>query len=265
MSWFDTHCHLHTFLHGQELETILERAEDANVSKMVTVGTSPEDWKDYEQLAQQYPERVYYSVGLHPGFVDENWKYQLLSIRNYWNNKIIPVALGEIGLDYFRLPKNRVEAEKTIFFQKEAFRAQLVLAKELACPVIIHSRSAFYDCVAEIDQSGVDWSKVVFHCFSEGVTEIRELTERGGNASFTGIVTFRKNYQLHEAIKVLGINDLMIETDCPYLTPEPYRGNRNEPALLIETGKFLAEFLCESVTKLMDATYCKSKSFYGII
>jgi len=265
MSWFDTHCHLQSFTKTEELETILERAEQVGVNKMVTVGTCSEDWKDYEQIAKQYPGFVYYSAGLHPGYVDANWKFQLLGLRNFWNNKISPVALGEIGLDYFRLPKDRAEAEKIIFFQKEAFRSQLNLARELACPEIIHSRSAFYDCVSEIDRSGVDWNKVVFHCFSEGVTEIRELTERGGYASFTGILTFRKNDQLREAIKILGIDNLMLETDSPYLTPEPYRGKRNEPALLVEIGKFLTDFLCESESKIMELTYNNSKSFFGVI
>ena len=123
---------------------------------MVTVGTCPKDWKVYEKLAQEYTERVYYSVGLHPGYVDENWMDELLSIRNFWKNDHTPVALGEIGLDYFRLPKDRAEAEKTIYFQKEAFRSQLKIARDLDCPVIIHSRSAFNDCIAEVDQSGVD-------------------------------------------------------------------------------------------------------------
>ena len=118
MSWFDTHCHLQTFLQGQELEAILKRAEEAGVTKMVTVGTCPKDWKVYEKLAQEYTERVYYSVGLHPGYVDENWMDELLSIRNFWKNDHTPVALGESGLDYFRLPKDRAEAEKTIYFQK---------------------------------------------------------------------------------------------------------------------------------------------------
>jgi len=265
MSWFDTHCHLQSFLKTEELEAVLERTEQAGVHKMVTVGTSPEDWDDYQILSERNPDRINYSAGLHPGYVDQNWEAKLSGLSGCWGKAKDPVALGEIGLDYFRLPKDQREAEKIIFWQKEAFRKQLGLARELNCPVIIHSRSAFDDCVAEIDQSGVDWSKVVFHCFSEGVIEIRKLMERGANVSFTGILTFRKSYQLREAIKVLGINDLMIETDSPYLAPEPYRGNRNEPALLIETGKFLAEFLCVSESKLMDLTYYKSKSFYGII
>ena len=217
MSWFDTHCHLQTFLQGQELEAILKRAEEAGVTKMVTVGTCPKDWKVYEKLAQEYTERVYYSVGLHPGYVDENWMDELLSIRNFWKNDHTPVALGEIGLDYFRLPKDRAEAEKTIYFQKEAFRSQLKIARDLDCPVIIHSRSAFNDCIAEVDQSGVDWKRVVFHCFSEGVAEIRKLIERGGCASFTGILTFRKNYQVREVIKIQGIDNLLLETDSPTL------------------------------------------------
>ena len=261
MSWFDTHCHLQTFLQKQELEQVLQRAEDAGVEKMVTVGTSKEDWTDYGDIAQRYPEKIYFSAGLHPGYVDENWAEQISGLKKCWDRTSAPVALGEIGLDYFRLPKDEKKAEKIIFWQKEAFRAQLHLAKELAAPIIIHSRCAFDDCVSEIDQSGVDWERVVFHCFSEGINEISQLIERGGRASFTGIITFPKNDALLEAVKYQGVENLMIETDCPYLSPVPYRGKRNEPAYLPEIGKFADSLLSQ---KIQTKCWENSVSFYKI-
>lgn len=261
MSWFDTHCHLQNFLHKLELEAVLQRAEDAGVHKMVTVGTSPQDWADYRHLAQIYRERVYYSAGLHPGYVDAGWAKEISGLKEYWTNEEAPVALGEIGLDYFRLPKDQEKAEKIIFWQKEAFREQLTMARDLDCPVIIHSRSAFDDCVSEIDRSGIKWERVVFHCFTEGVREVRQLMERGGRASFTGIVTFPKNERLLEAVKHQGVDRLMIETDSPYLAPVPYRGKTNEPARLDLIGKFLNDLFSQSVEA---KTWESSLQFYRI-
>jgi len=110
MSWLDTHCHLQSFLRNHELESVLERAQERGVEKMVTVGTSPEDWADYQQLAQSYPNQIYYSAGLHPGYVDENWHEKVQGLENFWKGMTMPVALGEIGLDYFRLPKCNSDA-----------------------------------------------------------------------------------------------------------------------------------------------------------
>ena len=140
MSWFDTHCHLQTFLQGQELEAILKRAEEAGVTKMVTVGTCPKDWKVYEKLAQEYTERVYYSVGLHPGYVDENWMDELLSIRNFWKMIIHQLPSVKLGLITFAYLKIGQRQRRQSIFKKEAFRSQLKIARDLDCPVIIHSR-----------------------------------------------------------------------------------------------------------------------------
>ena len=250
MSWFDTHCHLQTFLRKKELEPVLQRAEDGGVKRMVTIGTSADDWEDYQTIAQQFPHRIDYSAGLHPGYVDQDWEGQLSGLENYWGSEKAPTALGEIGLDYFRLPKDGEQAEKIIFWQKEALRKQLGIARKLACPVIIHSRSAFDDCVREIDHSGVDWKKVVFHCFTEGVGEISQLIERGGRASFTGIITFPKNEKLLEAVKYQGLERLMIETDSPYLAPVPHRGKRNEPSFISQIGDFLGDMFGQSIEQI---------------
>ena len=137
-------------------------------------------------------------------------------------------------------------------------------ARRIDCPVIIHSRSAFNDSVKEIDQSGVNWERVVFHCFSEGKEEIKQLMERGGRASFTGILTFPKNEKLWEAVKFQGLEKLMLETDSPYLAPVPYRGKRNEPAHLVAIGICLANLLECSESVVKHSLWENSQKFYDL-
>lgn len=261
MSWFDTHCHLQSFHKKGELESVLQRADEAGVSRMVTVGTSPEDWADYLELSIKYCGKIDYSVGLHPGYVDANWADHISSLPTFWESNKSPVALGEIGLDYFRLPKEPELAEQIINWQKEALRRQLLWARQFDCPIIIHSRAAFDDCVEEIDRSGVNWERVVFHCFTEGVAQIKKLIERGGRASFTGILTFPKNDQLWEAVKYQGVEKLMLETDSPYLAPVPHRGKRNEPAFINKVGEYACNLLNVDA---VDKIWANSMNFYQL-
>ena len=261
MSWFDTHCHLQSFLYKEELESVLLNATEMGVDKMVTVGTAIDDWSQYRKLAHDYPEQIYYTVGLHPGYVDGNWPKHTGKLEEYWKDDTRPVALGEIGLDYFRLPKKPADAEQVILWQKEAFRHQLCLAKKLDCPVIIHSRAAFDDCVEEIDHAGINWERIVFHCFTEGANEMVQLIERGGRGSFTGILTFPKNEALCEAFKLQGVDKLMLETDSPYLAPVPYRGKKNQPAYISELGKFANDLIGQNIENI---TWANALDFYQI-
>jgi TatD DNase family protein len=264
MSWFDTHCHLQSSLRNHKLQTVLQHAHEKGVKKMVTVGTSPEDWTDYQKLAQSYPNQIYYSAGLHPGYVDENWTNQVEGLENFWKGMTMPVALGEVGLDFFRLPQNKTDAHKIMSWQREAFRYQLKIAQQLNCPVIIHSRSAFNECIKEIDEADVDWEKVVFHCFTEGIDQIKCLMNRGGRASFTGIVTFSGTEKLLEAVAYQGTKKLMLETDSPYLAPVPFRGQENEPARIPEIACKLSSVLGELPARIEEITYQNSLSFYGL-
>jgi len=263
MSWFDSHCHLHGFWEKGTLDEVLSRADELGVSKMTTVGTSREDWDLYRALAEKYSERIVFSAGLHPSYVDGDWNTQLEGLPDCWSADPKPVALGEIGLDYFRLPKDETKARETKDFQQLAFKEQLNLARKLNVPVIIHSRNAFADCVRLIDESGVNWKKVVFHCFSEGVSQIEQLIERGGTASFTGILTFNKNEQLREAALRQGMENLMIETDSPYLAPEPKRGKMNEPSFLHHIGQYAANLFDVPEELLAEKTTARTEEFYG--
>ena len=145
-----------------------------------------------------------------------------------------------MGLDRFHLPKDAAEAARSFDAQRAAFAAGLQLARRLAVPVVVHSRGAFAECVAMIDASGVDWSRVVFHCFSEGAGEMETLRQRGGRGSFTGIITYKNAEAVRAAAQAQGLARLMIETDAPYLAPAPHRGKPNEPAFVRHTAEFCA-------------------------
>jgi TatD DNase family protein len=260
----DSHTHLETFHRAGTLAETLARALEAGVGGLVTVGTDPGDWEIYRDLTQANPGKIAYTAGIHPCHVDEGWRDHIGVLRGYFKGGVRPVAVGEIGLDRFHLSREPGEAEAEIMRQKEAFRAQLRLAAELKAPVVVHSRGAFVECVELIDESGVEWERVVFHCFTEGPASMRSLLERGGRGSFTGILTYKKAEEVREAALLQGLDRLMIETDAPYLTPEPHRGKRNEPAFLRSTAEYAARLFGVTLEELAEKTRENARQFYGI-
>jgi TatD DNase family protein len=157
-----------------------------------------------------------------------------------------------------------VQAGELILLQEAAFRQQLLLANELDCPVIIHSRDCFEECVKLIDESGIDWQRIVFHCFTYGAEEIAQLNERGGRASFTGIATYKSAHNVREALRKQGLERLMLETDCPYLTPEPNRGKSNEPAYLTHIAERCAQALALPAEELAARTTANTVEFFKL-
>jgi TatD DNase family protein len=265
MTLIDTHTHLDGFARRGELPAVLARAREAGVTEMVSIGTESDDWALIRDLAVQYAGEVHYSVGLHPCCVSGNWADEVAQIEAFWSGKKKPVALGECGLDRFHLPKDdAAKAEQVLAWQKAAFAAQLEIAKRLACPLVVHSRGAFAESVAMIDASGVDWTRVVFHCFSEGPAEMSELIRRGAYGSITGVLTYKNAENVREAAKVQGLARLMVETDAPYLTPVPHRGKPNEPALMRHTAEYAAAMFGVSVEELAAVSTRTARSFFGI-
>lgn len=264
----DTHCHLAEFARRGDLPAVLDRASAAGVTRVITIGTSPDDWALYADLAAAHPGRVDYTVGLHPCDIEEKipWASQVAQILPFFQRPTgpRPVALGEIGLDRFHLPKDPAQAAAIFAHQEQAFRVQLALARELACPVVIHSRDAFPDCLRVIDESGVDWKKIVFHCFAHGPDEVRQLCARGGRASFTGIITYKNAQPVRYALAAQGPDVLMLETDAPYLAPVPHRGQPNEPAYTTHTAATAAEILKIPLAQLAAQTTANAKDFYGL-
>jgi len=254
---------LERFANEGRLEEILAAAREAGVGRLVTIGTSPKDWGLYARIARERPE-VARTAGLHPCDVEDDWEAALAELRGAFAEAPRPVALGEIGLDRFHLPKDPDEAAAVFERQKAAFDAQLALAKELGVPAVVHSRGAFAECVERIDASGVAWPRVLFHCFADGPGEMRQLMDRGGYGSFTGIVTYKNAERVRDAARLQGLDRLMIETDAPYLAPEPYRGKPNQPAYLAATADCCAALFGAPRAELARRTTRMAERFYGL-
>jgi TatD DNase family protein len=263
MTLVDTHTHLDAAWNAGGLPELVRRARDAGVGWMIAVGTAPDDWDLNRDMVRAHPECLRHTVGLHPCSVDEGWENAVSAIPGHWGNGAAPVALGECGLDRFHLPKEPGAAERLFGLQKAAFEAQLAIARRLGCAVVIHSRGAFRECVDTIDASGVDWNRVVFHCFSEGEAEILELVRRGGRGSFTGILTYKNADGVRAAARAQGLGRLMMETDAPFLAPVPHRGKTNEPAYLRHTAEYAAGMLGVGLDALASATTANARAFYG--
>lgn len=260
----DSHCHPDTFVKSGELAETLARSEKAGVGFWVCAGTESGDWEIYRKLAADFPGKMAYAAGLHPGNIGRDWESQLEMLPRFWESAPVPIAVGEIGLDEHYMPKDPALAEAIRQVQKTVFARQLELAKRLDLPVIVHAREAFDACVDLIERSGVDWQKVVFHCFAENAAAVRVLNELGGRASFTGTITYRNANAVRDAALAQGLERLMLETDCPYLAPGKLRGKRNEPAFLRETAGFVAELFGVSVEEVEARTEANTRAFFGI-
>ena len=260
----DCHCHLDTFVRSGEIESVVARAEAAGVTRFVVAGTNADDWEIYRQLAEAFPQKIFYTAGLHPTEVGEDFDVRISLLETFFEKTPRPVAVGEIGLDGHWLPKEAAEAEAVFSRQKIAFSRQLLLAKKLGLPVVVHARDAFRETVALIDESGVDWRRVDFHCFAEDEAQIREINARGGRASFTGTLTYKSAENVRRAALAQGLDRLMLETDCPYLAPLKLRGKRNEPAFMRHTAEFAAELFNVPAEEIFEKTEANTREFFGI-
>lgn len=226
----DSHAHLEMREFDPDRQDVIERARLAGVDCIVTVGTNLDLSRKALSIARQY-ENIYATVGVHPHDVanaDDKSFDELKALAE--DPKV--VAYGEIGLDYFR---NISPREKQI----EMFAKQLELAKELNLPVIIHDRDAHEETLRMVKSSGVRLG--VFHCFSGDWAMARQCIDLGFYISVPGVVTFAKSKVLQEVVKQAPLDSILLETDCPYLTPVPHRGKRNEPSFIIHTAKKVAE------------------------
>ena len=268
MGLIDTHTHLDGFARRGELPGVLDRARAAGVEAMIASGTEPGDWTLYRDLARESSR----GGALHGGVASllggrrvgggagaGGGLFHRARRRTRWP------ACGEVGwLDRFHLPKDAAAAEPVFAAQRAAFAAGLQAVRRLGVPVVVHSRGAFPECVDMIDASGVDWRRVVFHCFSEGPAEMDALLERGGRGSFTGIVTYKNAEPVRAAARRQGLARLMIETDAPYLAPMPHRGKPNEPAFVRHTAEFCAGLFGVSLEELAAVTTANATSFFGL-
>ncbi|KKU80627.1 MAG: TatD family hydrolase [Candidatus Peregrinibacteria bacterium GW2011_GWA2_47_7] len=226
----DIHAHLHVKDFDADRDSVITRALQAGVLKMINVGFDAEGNFHALNLAKKY-DFIWCTMGIHPHLASEWNEYVAKQIESAVKKEERIVALGEMGLDYF---KNFQPPE----LQKKAFQEQLRLARKLDLPVIIHCRDAFEDCLKLIQEEEI--TKAVFHCFTGNLPVAKRLWEKGFYTSFTGIITYATAHELREVVTAVPEELFFIETDCPYLAPQKYRGQRNEPAYLREVAETIA-------------------------
>jgi TatD DNase family protein len=240
----------------------LGRAINSGVRRIINVGIDADSSKRSVDLARKYPE-VFAAIGIHPhsaNDLDIETKQRLFALASH--SKV--VAIGEIGLDYYYLKRasqfsKYPSREKQIF----CFEQMLDLSIELRKPVIIHSREADADIFAILKSYQKDIRGVV-HCFSSDWDFAKKILDIGLAISFTGNITFKKNPELERIIEAIPLGSIMIETDCPGLAPEPYRGKRNEPALVVRVAEEIARIKNVSLTEVEKQTSKKAMTLFGI-
>ena len=250
----DSHCHIDGPDYDIDREDVIARAREAGVTTMLNVGTGDPHSDAFERavaLAERHPE-IYCAIGVHPHdakLFDETAQQRLIDLAKE-NSRV--VAWGEIGLDYHYDHSPRE-------VQREVFRRQLGIARELNLPVVIHSRAADEDTIAILKEELSGYSRAgVLHCFGGSLQMAEQAIELGFFVSFAGNLTFKKADDLRAIARQLPLERLLVETDCPYLTPVPFRGKRNEPARVVETAKFLAELkevTLEEVGRVTSANF----------
>lgn len=249
----DTHCHLTDPRLSEQLDSVLERAEAAGVRRMVTIGTDLDDAMRCIELCRAVPN-VRCAIGIHPNYCGHVEIEDLPRLRQLQSDSSV-VALGEMGLDYHHhfAPIDR---------QRNVFQFQLELATELNRPVVIHSREATDDTLAIL--RGFPKLRAVFHCFTGSAEEARKILDAGYLLGFTGAATFRKSEGIREAIAIAPMQRILVETDAPYLTPEPMRKQKtNEPALVVHVAKVVAQVKGVDLEEIDRVTSRNAALFYG--
>ncbi len=283
MKLFDSHCHVHFNAYKDDMDEVIRRTLDKGVF-MITVGTQKDTSRIGLEVAERY-DGMWAAVGLHPNHTVE---------QSFWDNDELPadkqvtpkiktrseifdteyyreltkypkcVAIGETGLDYYRIPEGS-DRKDVIDKQVATVRAHFDLATEVDLPVVIHCRDAYgpqADLIQEYTEAGKLPARGVIHCFTGTEEEARRFLDLGFYISFSGIVTFAKDLQW--VAKALPLDKLLVETDSPYLSPEPERGKRNEPWKVVYVAEKLAELKEVSVEEIEEATVKNTKDVFRI-
>ncbi len=251
---FDTHAHLVDPVFDEDIHTLLQGLAEKGVGLVMNPGCSLETSRLAIALAEQYPF-VYAGVGTHPDTAGEVDEAVLEEYRKLCRAHPKVKTVGEIGLDYYyeTVPRE---------VQKKAFCLQLELAQELDLPVVVHERQAHDDAMTLIKQ----FPRVtgVFHCYSGSAEMARQLVKLGWYIGFTGVLTFKNARKAVEAAKSIPLERIVLETDCPFMAPEPFRGRRNDPGYLYRMAEVLAELRELPVEQVCKATFENGKRLYRI-
>lgn len=231
----DTHTHIYGEDFDIDRHEMIERALQNGVERLLLPNIDVESIAQMQQLVEAYPNHCFQMMGLHPGYVKEDWENQLATIEQALFSGDY-IAVGEIGIDLY-WDKTFIEAQKTVF------RTQVNWAKQLNLPIVIHAREAFDEIFEILDELNTPELTGIFHCFTGTIEQAKKALSYGGfKLGIGGVLTYKKA-GLDEVLQQLSIQDLVLETDAPYLPPVPYRGKRNESAYIIHIAEKLAEVL----------------------
>ncbi len=261
--YIDTHAHLFRADFGDELDAVIQRAVDAGIDKIIVPGTTLSTCREAVALADRY-EFIFACVGIHPHEASSATREALGEIERMADHPKV-VAIGEIGLDYHYdfSPSDQ---------QKKVFREQILTAAAKNLPIVVHTRESLADALAIVDACALEvqaWNQKpqrplgVFHCFTGNSREAKEVLSRRFQVSYPGIVTFR-NSPVVQTVRDIGAENILLETDAPYMTPVPLRGRRNEPAYLVHTARKISEILGLPERGLGAITSKNAELLFGI-
>lgn len=268
----DTHSHLDYKDFQDDFAAVIQRAAQAGVTRMITIATGLESSKRAVQLAEAH-DCIFATVGVHPCHAEEEPESAMEEIRILARHPRV-VAIGEAGFDFFRLPgagegnepddpdKARRRTE-SIRAQEYFFDAQLHIAADTGKPLVIHQRASWEHTIRKLEE----WRgrvRGVMHCFGGTLEQAKQVLEMGHLVSFTGIATFKNGDNVREVAAKLAPGDFMVETDCPYLAPVPYRGQRCEPAHTLQVAEALAACRGESLVSLARHTTATAEQFFSL-
>jgi TatD DNase family protein len=241
----DSHAHLEMPEFKKDLKEVIQRAKESEVEYIFTVGTEKKDWKSALEIAHSYPS-IYAILGVHPHNAKEIDNETYVVLKGLCKDEKVK-AFGEIGLDFFRnlSPQD---------IQLKRFREQIGLAKELKLPIVIHDREAHQETMEILRSEDAEKCGGIIHCFSGDYEMAKACIDMGFFISIPGTVTFKNADGFREIVRRIPLESLLIETDAPFLTPEPYRGKRNEPSFVRYTAQKIAEVKKISFEKVAEIT-----------
>ena len=234
----DSHSHLYVDAFSKDIDAVIEKAKGVGVEKIVLPNIDEGSMQPMFDLAEKYPQYCFPAIGLHPCSVKEDYRSVLGKMEKYLGNENI-IAVGETGIDMYW-------DKTTLDIQKKAFRIQIDWAKEKNLPIIIHSRDSLELTIDEVENAQDGRLKGIFHCFTGSLEQVSRIRDLGFFMGLGGVVTF-KNGGMDKILPSSGLENMVLETDAPYLAPVPFRGKRNEPAFLKK--------IAERVAELSESTY----------
>lgn len=250
---YDTHAHIDDSMFDTDRSEIIEKIKNSGVSFLNNIAADMESSHASIALAEKH-DFIYATVGVHPSNTKDMTDENIETLKQLTKHKKV-VAIGEIGLDY-HYDDTDPETQK-VWFEK-----QLDLAKELNMPVVIHDRESKGECIQTLKEKGV--SKGVFHCFSGSAETAQEILKMGFYISFTGVLTFKNAKRAVQAVEAIPIDRLFIETDSPYMAPEPFRGTRNNSSMVYRVAEKIAEIKGLSTQEVINITTNNAKKLFGI-